>query len=103
MTPISVVIADDLPLVVDALTELLGGDPSIVVVATANDAVAAVEAAAATRPDVALLDVRMPAGGGGVAARGIREVSPTPRSSRCRRSSIVRQSSRWCAPARSAT
>jgi len=76
MTPISVLIADDLPLVVDALTELLGGDPSIVVVATANDAVAAVEAAATARPDVALLDVRMPAGGGGVAARGIREVSP---------------------------
>jgi signal transduction histidine kinase len=38
--------------------------------------VAAVEAAATARPDVALLDVRMPAGGGGVAARGIREVSP---------------------------
>src|SRR3989475_11969565 len=75
-TRISVLIADDLPLVVDALTELLGGDPSIVVVATANDAVAAVEAAATARPDVALLDVRMPAGGGGVAARGIREVSP---------------------------
>ena len=73
--PIRVLIADDLPLVVDALTELLGGDPSIVIVATANDAVAAVEAAATARPDVALLDVRMP-GGGGVAARGIREVSP---------------------------
>jgi signal transduction histidine kinase len=76
MTPISVLIADDLPLVVDALTELLGSDPSIVVVATANDAVAAVEAAAPARPDVALRVVRMPAGGGGVAARGIREVSP---------------------------
>jgi len=76
VTRISVLIADDLPLVVDALTELLGVDPSIVVVATANDAVAAVEAAATARPDVALLDVRMPAGGGGVAARGIREVSP---------------------------
>jgi len=76
MTPVSVLIADDLPLVVDALTELLGGDPSIVVVATANDAVAAVEAAATARPDVALLDVRMPAGGGVVAARGIRKVSP---------------------------
>ena len=73
---ISVLIADDLPLIVDALTELLEGDPSIVIVGTANDAVAAVEAAATPRPDVALLDVRMPAGGGAAAARGIREVSP---------------------------
>ena len=76
---ISVLIADDLPLLVDALKDLLEGDPSIVVVETANDAAAAVEAAAAARPDVALLDVRMPAGGGVAAARGIREVSPDTR------------------------
>ena len=76
MTQISVLIADDLPFLVDALRDLLEGDPSIVVVETANDAVAAVEAAATARPDVALLDVRMPAGGGGAAARGIRQVSP---------------------------
>jgi DNA-binding NarL/FixJ family response regulator len=75
MNRITVLIADDLPLLVDALTDLLGGDPSIAVVGTANDAVAAVEAAATARPDVALLDVRMPAGGG-AAAGGIREVSP---------------------------
>jgi signal transduction histidine kinase len=76
MNRITVLIADDLPLLVDALTDLLGGDPSIAVVGTANDAVAAVEEAATARPDVALLDVRMPAGGGAAAARGIREVSP---------------------------
>ena len=76
MTQISVLIADDLPLLVDALRDLLEADPSIVVVETANDAVAAVEAAASARPDVALLDVRMPAGGGAAAARGIRQVSP---------------------------
>jgi DNA-binding NarL/FixJ family response regulator len=64
MNQITVLIADDLPLLVDALADLLGGDASIAVVGTANDAVAAVEAAATARPDVALLDVRMPEGGG---------------------------------------
>ena len=74
----TVLIADDLPLLVDALTDLLGADPSIVVVGTANDAVAAVEEAATARPDVALLDVRMPAG-----------CRPAQRSSRCPRISIL--------------
>jgi len=59
MNQITVLIADDLPLLVDALADLLGGDASIAVVGTANDAVAAVEAAATARPDVA-----MPEGGG---------------------------------------
>jgi len=37
MNRITVLIADDLPLLVDALTDLLGGDPSIAVVERTPD------------------------------------------------------------------
>ncbi|MDF0528626.1 response regulator transcription factor [Tsukamurella sp. 8F] len=62
---VRVLIADDDPLVCQYLTSALGDD--IDVVATAADGAAAVEAAVAHTPDVALLDVRMP-GVDGIAA-----------------------------------
>ena len=57
---IRVLIADDQMLVRSGLRALLERDPAITVVAEAADGLAAVAAAAAHRPDVVLMDVRMP-------------------------------------------
>ncbi len=67
-------IADDDRLVLATLTAQLKDDFELV--ATASDADEAAELATNTCPDVALLDVQMPAGGGLHATRRIREVSP---------------------------
>jgi EAL domain-containing protein (putative c-di-GMP-specific phosphodiesterase class I)/CheY-like chemotaxis protein len=74
---IRVMIADDEPAVCDALSSLIGEDPEISVVGTGGDAEQAIAIARRERPDVALLDVRMPRGGGPRAAREIRRVSPS--------------------------
>lgn len=63
----------------DALGELIARDRSLELVGTAGDASEAVDLAARVRPDVALVDVKMPGGGGPRAARGIRERSPGTR------------------------
>jgi EAL domain-containing protein (putative c-di-GMP-specific phosphodiesterase class I)/CheY-like chemotaxis protein len=76
---VRVLIADDDANIRDALRELLESEDGIEVVAVAADAVAAVEAAAQERPDVAILDVKMPGGGGPHAARGILAESPETR------------------------
>jgi DNA-binding NarL/FixJ family response regulator len=74
--PIRVLIADDDPAVVDALAALITADGELELAATAADASEAVERAAREQPDLALIDVRMPAGGGTEAARGIAVHSP---------------------------
>lgn len=79
MPPITVLVADDEPMVREALTDLLNDHPGITVVAVASAVAEAVEQAGALRPDVAILDVRMPGGGGVAAARGIRQHSPGTR------------------------
>ena len=68
---IRVMIADDEPAVRDALTSLMAEDPEISVVGTGGDAEQAIAIARREHPDVALLDVRMPRGGGPRAAREI--------------------------------
>ncbi|GEC05794.1 DNA-binding response regulator [Streptomyces spinoverrucosus] len=67
MTSLRVVVADDNPVVRAGLTALLSGREDITVVAEAADGQEAYEAARAHRPDVILLDVRMP-GVDGIAA-----------------------------------
>ncbi|MFF8607315.1 response regulator [Streptomyces sp. NPDC015346] len=57
---LTVVVADDNPVVRAGLTSLLEGRPDISVVAEAPDGGTALEATQRTRPDVVLLDVRMP-------------------------------------------
>jgi DNA-binding NarL/FixJ family response regulator len=57
---LKVVVADDNPVVRAGLTALLSGRPDITVVAEAADGREAYEAACRHRPDVILLDVRMP-------------------------------------------
>jgi DNA-binding NarL/FixJ family response regulator len=58
-SPITVVVADDHPALLSAVTEVLG-EVGIDVVGTARDGRDAVEAIVARRPRIALVDVRMP-------------------------------------------
>lgn len=64
--PIRVLVADDHAPTRADVREILEADPRFQVVAESADAAAAVERAVAERPDVCLLDVRMP--GSGVSA-----------------------------------
>ncbi|MGW7129985.1 response regulator [Streptomyces bobili] len=59
-TPVRVLVADDNPVVRAGLTALLSGHEDITVVAEAADGRQAYEAALRHRPDLVLLDVRMP-------------------------------------------
>lgn len=79
MPRIRVLIADDEPVLREALADLISTDDTLELVATAEDAAQAVRLAKSFRPDVAVLDVKMPRGGGPMAARGIRSESPSTR------------------------
>jgi DNA-binding NarL/FixJ family response regulator len=56
----AVLVADDQDLVRAGLCRILDGEPDLDVVAQAGDGEEAVAAAAGTRPDVVLMDIRMP-------------------------------------------
>jgi len=71
-----VLIADDDPMIRMALSEVLEAESDLHVVAIAEDAEEAVMLAVHHAPDVAVLDVRMPGGGGQHAAREIGVRSP---------------------------
>lgn len=75
---IRVLLADDDADVRAALAALLASDPNIDVIAACADGSEALDSAALDNPDVAVLDVRMPAGGAGLvrefADRGVRVV-----------------------------
>ena len=77
--PIRVLLADDEPALRTALTELLSHEDGLELIGTAADAEEAIRIAEHGRPHVALVDVRMPEGGGPHAARGISRVSPSTR------------------------
>jgi EAL domain-containing protein (putative c-di-GMP-specific phosphodiesterase class I)/ActR/RegA family two-component response regulator len=77
--PISVLIADDEPALRIALADLLAHEDDVVLIGTAGDADEAIAIASDERPDVALVDVAMPAGGGPRAAREIARCSPDTR------------------------
>jgi DNA-binding NarL/FixJ family response regulator len=74
--PLRVLVADDDPMIRMALSEVLAAEVDLNVVAIAEDAEEAADMAEAHLPDVAVLDVRMPGGGGTHAARAIRARSP---------------------------
>lgn len=68
---IRVLIADDEALIRGALVALLGLEDDLVIVAEEATSTGAVEAAARTKPDVAVLDLEMPPADGLVAAEQI--------------------------------
>src|SRR6476469_9257791 len=75
-TQIRVLIADDDRLVREVLAAIIRSEPALSLVAAASDAEEAITVAEAEQPDVAILDVHMPAGGGVRAAREIKRCSP---------------------------
>lgn len=77
--PIRVLIADDEPALRIALADLLAHEDHLTLIGTAGDADEAIQIATDQRPDVALVDVKMPAGGGPRAAREISRLSPDTR------------------------
>jgi len=72
-------VADDDPVSRLMLAAILKREPGFDLVGEAEDATSAVELALRRRPDVVLLDVDMPGGGGARAAVQIRENLPTVR------------------------
>jgi DNA-binding NarL/FixJ family response regulator len=79
LVPLTVVIADDEVSVRTALVDMLGEHPALSVVGVAADAQAAIRLAGEHHPGVAVIDVRIPRGGGLEAIAGIRAVSPQTR------------------------
>ncbi len=76
---IRVLIADDQPVVRDGLAMLLDLLDDVEIVATAADGVEAIERARAERPDIVLMDLRMPHLEGAEATRQILESLPETR------------------------
>jgi two-component system response regulator DesR len=69
---ITVVLADDQDAIIDALRRLFAEQPDIELVGAGRNAEEALKLCMEHEPDVAVLDVRMPQGGGAVAAVEIR-------------------------------
>ncbi len=79
LSQIRVLVADDEPELRIAIADLVSHEDHLVLVGTAGDAEEAIALAIERRPDVALVDVKMPSGGGPRAAREILRASPGTR------------------------
>jgi DNA-binding NarL/FixJ family response regulator len=76
---IRVLLVDDFPLMREGIAVALDADPAIEVVAQAGDAEEGLELARALRPDVVLLDMRMPGSSGLVLLQRLRAEFPDVR------------------------
>jgi DNA-binding NarL/FixJ family response regulator len=79
VTPIRVVIADDQQLVRAGFVMILGAQPDIEVVGEADNGTEAIRVVRAARPDVVLMDVRMPELDGLAATRELLSEGPEGR------------------------
>lgn len=79
MDKIRIVVADDHPLYREGVARSLADDAAFAVVGQAADADGAVELVERLAPDIALLDLSMPAGGGISALRRIMSLPVTPK------------------------
>ncbi|WP_073263755.1 response regulator [Cryptosporangium aurantiacum] len=77
--PIRVVIADDHALIRSGLSGMLGAQPDIEVIDAVADGAAAIAAAERLRPEVVVMDIRMPGVNGIDATRRIRRAPDAPR------------------------
>ncbi|MBB2753841.1 UNVERIFIED_ORG: DNA-binding NarL/FixJ family response regulator [Rhizobium aethiopicum] len=75
----SILVADDHDIARAGLIAMIGGQDDFHVAFDVRDGVEAVDACAARKPDLALLDIRMPRMDGLAATREIRRVSPETR------------------------
>ena len=73
---LTVLLLDDHAVMLESVREIVETDETLTVVGTADRVADAVDLAARTHPQVAVIDVNMPDGGGWAAARGLREVCP---------------------------
>jgi DNA-binding NarL/FixJ family response regulator len=73
MNEISILIADDHPIFRRGLRQVIEAEPSLKVVAEADDGAAALEQIRQLRPDVAVLDIHMPNLSGFDLARAVRD------------------------------
>ena len=79
MTTIRVLICDDHEVVREGLRGLIGRQTGMTVVGEAGTVAECIETAARAKPDVVIMDVRLPDGSGVEACRSIREVRPETR------------------------
>lgn len=74
--PLGVFIADDSPVIRERLAELLSAVEGVTVVGQAADVPSAKDGITRTRPDVAILDIRMPGGSGIDVLRQVKQGKP---------------------------
>lgn len=79
MTPLRILIADDHPLFRKGMRTLLASMPETEVVGEATTGKEAVDRALALQPDIVLMDLQMPEGGGLTAIRSLTSANPETR------------------------
>lgn len=73
---LTVLLLDDHPAMLESVRAVVEIDDTLTVVGTASRVPDAINLARMTQPQVAVIDVNMPDGGGWAAARGLRAVCP---------------------------
>ncbi|MBI1749451.1 MAG: chemotaxis response regulator protein-glutamate methylesterase [Acidobacteria bacterium] len=76
--PIRVLVVDDSAFMRTAITRMVGSDPALQVIGTANDGLEALEKVRALNPDVLTMDIEMPRMDGLSALRRLMAESPRP-------------------------